>query len=231
VGTTGWKARIPWILILLFVLLPLYGATAAFTIRSGIFDLTDRSITADEYKAFWAFLASGFATAVTLVGLMLTRAANERTSNQLGLDTAVKGLELLVNSEGKYAPPAKVAGALSALVHLGHPVISMRSLAVAWEAGAADSATACWLISEVLRGGSDESKLEASKLLLDHAERLTGSLEQKATFTWPDALYDEWPLKLPLEARQNNLESILRLMLSRSKKWWAKDSTAAVCFG
>ena len=223
-GTSGWKGRIPWFLVFILVLLPLYAATAAFTIRSGIFDLADKTITGDEYKAFWAFVASGFATAVSLVGLMFTRSANERTSTQLGLDTAVKGLELLVSSDGKYAPPAKVAGALATLVDLGHPVIAMRSLATAWDDGAVDTATACWLVGQVYRRGSEESMLEASRLLRQHSGELIGKEDQRDTFHWPDALYDEWPRRVPFEARYNNLVSVIRLILSRDLQWWARDT-------
>jgi hypothetical protein len=222
-GISGWKGRMPWFIVFVFVLLPLYAATAAFAIRSGIFDLADRSITSDEYKAFWAFLASGFATAVSLVGLMFTRSANERSSHQLGLDTVVKGLELLVNNDGEYARPAKVAGALSALVHLGHPVIAMRSLAVAWDDRAADPATACWLVSEVFRRGSEESMLEASKLLWKHAGSLFEEEGEDSAFAWPDALYDEWPLRVPLEGRYMNLRSVIRLALSRDREWFTRQ--------
>jgi hypothetical protein len=166
------RAAMPWILLSVLLLLPLYTVSAAFAIRSGILDLNDRSIDADEYKALWAFIGSGLATAASIVGILFTRAHNERTSSQLELDTAVKSLQLLTLDDGKYAPKARVAGALSALVHLGHPLIAMRTLASVWQEGAIDSGTACWLISEVFQRGSPESKIEATTLLRQNVENL-----------------------------------------------------------
>jgi hypothetical protein len=214
------KATGPWLLLFLCVLVPLYTISAVFAIRTGVFNLADRTISGDEYKAVWAFIASGFATSVTIVGLLFTRAHNKRVADQLVLDTAIKGLDLLVVEGGQYAPAGRIAGALATLVHLGHPGIAMRSLHAVWNEGAVDAPTACWLISEVFRTGSKESMVEASVLLQEHASELTAGRNQQGQFYWPDALYDEWPLHIPYEARFNNFASLLDLLLSRDKDWW-----------
>ena len=73
------KELLPWIALTLFVILPLYSITVAFAVRTGVFNLKDRSITADEYEALWAFIASGIATTATVIGLLLTRTHNQRT--------------------------------------------------------------------------------------------------------------------------------------------------------
>jgi hypothetical protein len=220
-NSSGLKRAIPWLLLFLGVLLPLYAVSVAFAIRSGLFDLQNRSIGADEYKAIWTFIASGFATAITIVGLLFTRSHNERTSHQLALDTVVKGLDLLVGSDGKYAPSARIAGALAALVHLGHPAIAMRTLSAAWSDEAVDPASACWLIGEVLRTGSSESKLEAAGLLRGHVNRLTYA--DKGTFEWPDAIWDDWPQNMQYNARYWVLLATVEMVLSRDKAWWGRD--------
>jgi hypothetical protein len=219
------KASMPWLTLFAFLLLPLYAISAAFVIRSGVFNLEDRSISPDEYKALWAFIASGLATAATVVGLLFTRAQNQRTSNQLALDTAVKSLELLVVGEGQYAPKARIAGALAALVHLGHPTIAMRTLASIWSDKAVDSRAACWLIGEVLTTGSDESKTEAAELLELHIDKLTEAA--KWHFYWPSTIYERWPTDAPIDARVSVLFALGELLASRPKHWWEGRETWA----
>ena len=212
------KSLLPWAVFALLLVFPIYAISIAFMIRSGIFDLTDHSISADEYKALWAFIASGLATAATIVGVLLTNSHNRRilafqedletrkliaqteVDKRLALDTAIRGLEL-IGSEGKYAPTATIAGALATLVHLGHPVIAMRALDAAWHDDAVDAATGCWLISQVFQEGSEESMLEAARLLRIHAKALCGSEAEIGTYEWPYAIYDKWPQQLPLDAR------------------------------
>jgi hypothetical protein len=201
------------------VLLPLYAISAAFAVRSGIFDLSDKNVSAEEYKALWAFLASGFATAITLIGLLLTRSHNERVADQLTLDVAVKGLELII-ADGKYSPPARIAGALAALVHLGHPVIAMRVLDAAWDDNAVDTATGCWLIGEVLERGSPTSVQEAARLLRTHASRLCGNEEQMGKYEWPAPIYEDWPKQIPREAKTDILQALFQLLISRERAWW-----------
>jgi hypothetical protein len=214
-GNHRWlKATAPWLLLFVIVVLPLYAISIVFALRSDLFNLNDRSISGDEFKALWAFIASGFATAASLVGWLL--------SNQLALDTAVKGLELLVESNGKYAPTARTAGSIAALVHLGHPVIAMRVLSSAWDEEAVDSATACWLISEVFQRGSQESMLEAALLLKAHARQLCKGNDRKGEFNWPSAIYDRWPLNIGLESRYLNFLSVIEVLLSRDRSWWGK---------
>jgi len=163
---------VAWLILSLFFLLPLYALPVAFAYRSGVFNLQDKSISSDEFKAIWVFIGSGLATGATIIGLLFARSHNQRTSEQLALDTAVKGLDLLTVSDGEYAPKAKIAGALATLVHLGHPTIAMRALRVVWAERVVDEGTACWLISQVLQSESDDSKIEACELLRANASKL-----------------------------------------------------------
>jgi hypothetical protein len=231
------KNLAPWLVLTVFLVAPLYLISTALAIRSGLLDLSDRTVGADEYKALWGFVASGLATVATTVGLLLTKAHNERTlasqqdlenkkmayqveaDRRLALDTVVKGLELIAAGPD-YAPSAKVAGALAALVHMGHPVIAMRALDSAWDDGAVDAATGCWLISEVFREGSKESILAAARLLQAHARELCAGEACPGQFNWPDILYDRWPADLPYDARADSLVSLIDVLTSRSLEWW-----------
>lgn len=231
---------LPWVALTILLVVPLYAVSAAFAIRSGVFDLKDKQISPDEYKALWAFIASGLATTATIVGLLFTRAHNRRAlavqediearklayqteaDKRLTLDTAVRGLELIATG-AEYAPPAKIAGALAALVHLGHPVIAVRTLDAAWDDNAIDAGTACWLISGIYREGSEESVREAARLLRTHAKDLSAGDSQKGRFDWPSALHDSWPVNMPRDARVDNLVSAIDLLLSRSRSWWGHD--------
>jgi hypothetical protein len=211
----------PWFALLVFLLLPLYLVSIAFGIRSGMLDLTKKEISSAEYRAFWAFVASGLATAATLIGLLFTKTHNDRTSDQLALDTAVKGLDLLTTDSGAYAQRATIAGALASLVHLGHPTIAMRTLDAVWEERNVDSATACWLISEVILRGPEESKLEACNLLLKHADKLARETKAgRVTHVWPPALSQQWPTRIPRIARLRCLSAIAQVLLSRPIGEW-----------
>jgi hypothetical protein len=213
------KSAVPW-LALSVLLLILLGVSAAVAIRSNIFNF-GMGISEGEYRALLVFIASGLGTAATAVGLLFTRSHNQETSARLTLDTVVKSLELLATGEGTYAPRAKIAGALATLVQLEQPVIAMRTLSAAWDEKKVDPATACWLVSEVFKTGSTESKLEASGLLLRHARELTG--DKDGEYEWPGALQGKWPNDIPLDARGTNLYALLHVLISRHPHWWRND--------
>jgi hypothetical protein len=226
--------------LVVFVVLPLYAMAITLAIRSSIFDWSDKSISADEYKALWTFLAAGLTATVTAMGLLLTRSHNQRTlalqkdiedrriktqedtDKRLALDTAVKTLELVGSPEGSYAPSARIAGALATLVHLGHPIIAMRTLDSAWDANVVDSATGCWLVGEVFvdENASNASMTEAARILCSHANELCR--EEPGQYEWPSVIYEDWPSRVPLEARYFNLLSLITVLLSRDKAWWGR---------
>ncbi|WP_448620896.1 hypothetical protein [Geodermatophilus sp. URMC 65] len=168
--------------------------------RADLLDV-DKTFSADETKALWALLASGFTATVTLTGFLITRAHNlrllaaqeaaesqqaivqEETERRLVLDTAVKGVSLLGAGDGKYAPRAAVAGALATLVHLGHPVIAMRCLAAAWADKAIDTASATGLIDEGLASDDGGSQLEANLLMTNAGQLVTD--DRPGDLHWP----------------------------------------------
>ena len=234
------KVAAPWLALTVLLLIPLYVLAISFVIRSGIFDMSDKDISNEEFRALWAFIAAGIGTAATIIGFLLTRSHNERTlafqedlearklasqketDARLALETVVRSLELMVVSDGNYAPKARIAGSLATLVHLGHPAIAMRTLAVVWEEKRVDVRTATWLISEVLRSGSQVSQKEAAELLFFYAEALTSEVQQPY-YAWPDVLIDQWLTDLPLEARLRILAAFVKVVLSQESSWWDSE--------
>ena len=213
-----------WWGVLVIIVLPLYAITVALLLRSHVFTF-NRVLSAEESRALWAFIGSGIGASVTLIGLLFTRSHNERTlalqteaEVRLALDTVVKSLDLVAVGE-TYAPSAKIAGALAALVHLNHPVIAMRTLGAAWADGVVDVPSATWLINEVFERGSDHSKLEAAALLDIHATELC--TETPGIFYWPVSAEYIWPVSMPLNARLRFFRAILTTLTSKPVEWWS----------
>jgi hypothetical protein len=149
------------ILIVFFVVLPLYIITIFIAIRSGLFSSSEKSLTGDESKAIWGLIGSAITASATLIALLVASNQNRRSEYRLTMDTAVRGIALSQSPDGSYGTNAVVAGSLATLAHLDHPVIAMRMLAAAWRDNAVDTASAVWLINEVLIKGTPESQLEA----------------------------------------------------------------------
>jgi hypothetical protein len=230
-----------WWGVLVFIVLPLYAITSALVLRSHVFSSNRTVLSSEDVRALWAFIGSGVGASVTLVGLLLARSHNERTlalqteaernrtaaakeaEMRLALDTVVKGLDMVATS-GTYAPRAKIAGALAALVHLNHPIIAMRTLGAAWADGAVDVPSATWLINEVFELGSDQSQLEAAALLDIHATELCTSTP--GIFFWPVSAEYMWPASMQLNARLRLFRAILTTLTSKPVEWWSDGGRA-----
>jgi hypothetical protein len=225
-----------WWAVLIFIALPLYAIAAALVIRSQVFAFGRGSLSAGDVQAVWAFVASGVTASLTLVGLLFTRSHNQRTlalqaeseknraaaaveaERRLVLETVVKGLDLVAPT-GEYAPSAKIAGALAALVHLDHPVIAMRTLGAAWGDKVVDSASAAWLINEVFERGTKQSQLEAAILLDINASKLCA--DSPGIFSWPMSIEFEWPWNMQLNARLYVFRAVLSTLTSKPLDWWS----------
>ena len=51
----------------------MYAITDAVVIRSELFSFDGETLSADQYKAFWAFIAAALGSAATVLGLLFTR--------------------------------------------------------------------------------------------------------------------------------------------------------------
>ena len=227
--------------------LPVYVITGFALVRTGVFHTGRAPLSADGIKAVWAFLGAAIASVVTAFGLLVTHSHNQRTlllqreiagraeqaaweaserqrmaqdetDRRLKLDSATNMLALLSN-QGPNATRSAIAGALSALVHLEHPIIAMRCLQAAWGDGAVDGGTAAWLISEVYENGSDEARIEAADILRDYAAQLTET-PRPGLLSWPACLDRHWPPVNSTEARTNIVLAALETLMSQERTWW-----------
>ena len=153
-------------------------------------------------------------------------AQQKESEGRQKLDTAVQALAL-IESEGKYAPKAVTAGALAALVHLGHPTIAMRGTEVAMEDGAVPVETAVWLIDQVLRGVGDDSSAMSKEAAAWLLESIDGSKLTKPSggFQFPMCAVAAWPKGLTRAANRSLLDSMIRLLVSRDHAWWFTSGT------
>lgn len=227
-----------WVALLIFLVVPLYVLAVVLVIRSNLFRSSD-PLNGEQLRALWAFLGIALTATIAALGHLFTRSWHEKdraqqheaeaarrgtdrmNNAQLRLETVARSLELLKGNEA-YAPPAVVAGALATLVHLGYPIVAMRTLSSAWRDEAVDADAACWLISEVFNDGSAASQVEAAGILRSHANQLAHFNEGQnvATFAWPHCLLADWPENLPPGARAQNLETLILVILSLERKYW-----------
>ena len=237
-----------WGAFFLLVLLPLYAIATVVCVRSDLFRFKGPALSSDQFKAVWAFLAAGLATAATVLASILTRSHNIRslafqaesskrrelleaeTNERLNLDTVIRCLTLICH-DGVYSPKAVTASGLATLVQLGHPVVAMRALAAAFPDHAVDASTAAWLIGEVLQTNKTKgepadlvsAKEEAANLLRAYAPDLTDR-DRRGNCFWPDTVTARWPSALPRNASQNVIIALSELLLSQSKEWWSADA-------
>jgi hypothetical protein len=224
------------------VIVPLYVVTAAVVVRSNVLAFNGPAFNDEQYKALWAFLGVGFATAATVLGALLTKSYNDRTLTQqdesarrkeildaetntrLALDTAVGALELIKKDE-QYAGKAVTAGALGTLVHVGHPIIALRVVQAALREDAVDIQTASWLVDQVLSDATtctEAARAEAVNLLDVNLNRLTSD-QPRGSFEWPDCVIAKWPPGLGLNTTRNLVNCLVKLLLSRDYEWWNSE--------
>ena len=242
-----WLVRMLWVSLALVVLL-LLALAAVLLAKSHV--LSARSLTDEQTKSLWAFLGVAFGAVVTLIGALLTEQHNRRTDAltqqtvdreqaareqqqrladeteyRLKIDTITKVLELItVEGGGGYAPRARVAGAIAALMQLGGGVVGLRILNELWSADAIDSDTASWLISRILqdKNAATEDIVQAAAILVAQAHHLVPKPEdpgQDWTY-WPDSIGHSWPANLPGDAKNGIFAAMIRMLLSRDIRWW-----------
>lgn len=217
------RQYIPWLLLFVLIIIPTLIGTAVLAIRSGLFRIQAETITNDQLKVFWTFAGVAVAAAVSLTGYLITSNQHKITERRLALDTTVSGLKLITNQDGSgYAPKAAIAGALATLIYLHQPIIAMRSLSAVWREGAIDSASAVWLISEILITAENTTQLEAALLLNARSDSLCG--DDPGGFNWPASFLERWNPSLPTDARLWILHALLRMLISKPYSWWVKGA-------
>jgi len=241
-----------WLPVVLTCLIgiPLYALLISVIVRSDLLDFEGKPFSDEQFKALIAFFGVALGTTATALGVFLTKASNDRAQAQQAaslrqaeraeqesearqkLDTAVQVLGLMKFESG-YAAKAVTGGALTTLVHLGHPVIAMRTLQAALADEAVDISTAVWLIDQVLSGDhtvGDRSDLAVSKQ--DAAELLLSLVDQlpddarPGYAAWPSCISGRWPPDLDVQTGMNLVFAMLSTLTSRPESWWtSRDLT------
>jgi hypothetical protein len=209
----------PYAALFILIILPLLSAASILAVRSRLFVGSGSPPSNDQLKAFLAFIGGGLATAATVMASLLTWQHNKRAERQLELDTVVKGLESLPDGE------ARVAGAIATMVLLGQQPVAMRVLEPAWRNNVVDSATATWLIGQVLSADQkDETAInEAASTLLLHASKLTDR-DKRQYISVPGSCFTVWHKGLPTRPRRQLLAAMAETLLSQEKGWWLTDN-------
>jgi hypothetical protein len=222
----------PAIAFIALLVLPLYALVITVVVRSGLWDLSGEPFNDEQFKALFLFLGAALGTTATVIGLLLTRASAERSLAQQQLDTAVQALSLIKN-ETDYAAKGVVSGALATVVHLGHPVIAMRTLQTALRDDAVDINTAVWLIDRVLVAAPAParrdvvlvaSKQEAVELLHTNLERLIDD-NKPGDVEWPLSAHSAWPRDLSQQTGWRLMQALMELLTSRPAHWWTQTFT------
>ena len=227
-------------------------------VRSDLWRFWGEPFTADQFRAMFAFLGAALGVVATLVAALLTKANNDRAlvqkeeseqrvlaqareaQDRQRLDTAISVLSL-IKTEDQYAGKAVTGAAITTLVVLGYPVIAMRTLQAALNEQAVDSASAAWVIDQVLgdrpilgedrvsgaAGGPVQpeaapSREDAVGLLYDHHLVFTDDT-RPGKFEWPRCAAGQWPPGLDQQSGWTLMLAMLRLLTSRPAAWWTAD--------
>lgn len=213
-------------------------------------------VSDDRVSALWILLASLLATAASLVGALLSKTSQERShalqaqteerkgrleseaEQRMRLEATVNGLELL---RGDERPDTVVtAGALAAIVELGHPIIALRVLSAALDVGAVDPATAAWVLDRVFAkplgtmsgpagppGDLGQQYPEAVRQARHEAaavlHRHSGVFPRRdlpGGFDWPDCFRGRWLAGLDTNGGSLVVHALVDTILSAPRSWW-----------
>jgi hypothetical protein len=243
------------IVFVVFLVVPLYLLLISVVARSDLLRFWGDPFTDNQFQALFAFLGVALGVVATTLGALLAKTNSDRTiaqkeeselrmlvqtqesNNRQKLDTAIQVLNLIKN-EDQYAGRAVTGAGIATLVVLGYPVIAMRTLQAAMGEGVVDSASATWVIDQVLaeslrpRGSHTPalgepsvrpeqlpSREEAAQLLYDHVSVLTKD-DVPGACDWPSCALGQWPTGLSLQCGWTLMLALLRLLVSRPARWW-----------
>jgi hypothetical protein len=162
---------------------------------------------------------------VSVIGLMLKDSMDRRTLDlrkqaeaRLRMDTSLTAVGLMGAKGKEEGKSLQQAGALMALVNLGHEAFALGLLDELWRAESVPNTSAVWLIERCLLSQKRDLQEEAAQLLRKHADRL---LSPEGRFLWPRGAFDERRIKsLSALAAFWSLEALLSCLTSRSRDQW-----------
>ena len=218
----GLRQNWPYLALLVLIVAPLLWIAAALAVRSGMASFTGPTPSSQQLTALMTFIGGGFATSAALVATLFTRDHNKREQKRLRLETVAKSLETLPPNS-----PARISGYTTALMRLGEPEIALRVLDSAWRAHALDSATATWVIDNVLFSTDHlpaAAVRESVGILMAHVKDLTDPAVKGLIF-FPEHYLHRWKsdLEPPPAARESILRIMAEMLLSQEPDWWLVD--------
>jgi hypothetical protein len=227
-SVTSWVVPAMWA-VLGLLLLSLIALAVLLLFKLNVF--SSKELETDQFKSLWTFLGVALGAVVTLIGTLLTEQHNRRTDAQtreaaqrealerekqdalakqaeerLTLDTITRTLELIA-TDGQYAEPSQIAGAIATMMELGKATIALRVLGKLWAGEKVDTSTAVWLIDRILKQAStptnEGDQVQAATLLALNASKLfpTKNDQDQDWYEWPTMLDSSWPSYLPFLAR------------------------------
>ena len=245
----AWKDKTTWApyVILAIFTVPIYVLGASLAVRANLFDFSGEArVTPSDARAMWGFLGAAVAAAVSATGLLLARSHNLRTwtmqrgvedakvradaaaNSRLKLDTAVASISL-IGEGANYATPAAVAGALTTLVHLEHPVIALRCLSAAWpNSRVIDIDTATWLLVAAFDTGGDDAQEEAVTLARINVDAFAASVKE-SSYSSPKFGHGTWSPTVNWNTRVDIIKFYVELLSKISVEQWG-NNTLVVLF-
>jgi hypothetical protein len=195
---------------------------------------TSEPLGDEKIKSLWAFLGVALGAVATIVAALLTEQHNRRADrissqaeNRLTLDTRTKVLEL-ITEEGKYAPRARLEGAVATMMELHGGPIAIRILGHLWSGNHIGTTTALWLIDQILddKNTSSEEKTQAILLLSESASKLLS--EDTQWYGWPNILDNgAWPSELSETAKIGLLMVALNVLTTQRAAYWEEQGDGA----
>jgi hypothetical protein len=111
-------------------------------------------------------------TLVTLVGIFVKQAADERAETRLKLEAGISAIQLFAGPDGKPSLPTQRAGALLMLSSLGHHHLTLALGAVLLPSKELDAASAARIIGSAMEGGDESIRRYAVNLFVGQAPKL-----------------------------------------------------------
>lgn len=221
-----WARRLGWLGVAL-IMAWLGLVSVALVIRTGLFDFDSDFSAGNVMAAAWAFVGSGLAAVVALVGALFTSSYNHRTL-QLAQEAEVRQrheavaalLRVLGGDAEKGTGPTSVqiTAAILTLRGLQHFDAARGILEGTIYDGTLHPVSAASLISKFLESNNSLDRLEATRLLRVAAVGWTS--KNDGTFQWPRSVRQEWPEDFTHEEKTNLLVAIGSILLSQDRDWW-----------
>ena len=209
---------------------------------AGLFNFTGTDASAKIVASALALVGGFFTTLVTAVGIFLKHSLDQRNAvlkdeaekrqhsldqrnailkdeaeKRLKQEAAIQTVQLLSTNSGKDVPETQRAGVLFILANLGLLDLAITVLDQMLAHDRIDTKSAVWVINKALESNDEKIQLEASSIL---RERYGKFLMKNGQCTFPRCFYLNWNTEMPLLARQEAAEALLKMITARSYRDW-----------